>query len=51
MTPHTITETPRNAIFNADCIDAMRGFSPASVDFILTDPPYITRYRERSIAS
>ena len=33
--------TPRNVIFNADCIQAMRSFERASVDFILTDPPYI----------
>ncbi|MGU3400448.1 DNA methyltransferase [Brucellaceae bacterium D45D] len=39
--------TPRNVIFNADCIDAMRSFERASVDFILTDPPYIVNYRGR----
>jgi len=37
--------TPRNVIFNADCIDMMRSFDRSTVDFILTDPPYITRYR------
>ena len=39
--------SPRNAIFNGDCIDVMRGFDRASVDFILTDPPYVTRFRDR----
>lgn len=39
--------TPRNVIFNADCIDRMRSFDRGSVDFILTDPPYITNYRGR----
>lgn len=39
--------TPRNAIMGGDCIDVMRDFERASVDFILTDPPYITRYRGR----
>jgi site-specific DNA-methyltransferase (adenine-specific) len=34
-------------IFNADCIDMMPAFDQGSVDFILTDPPYITRYRGR----
>jgi len=40
-------DTPRDAILNGDCITVMRGFERASVDFILTDPPYITRYRGR----
>lgn len=39
--------TPRNAILGGDCIGMMRGFERDSVDFILTDPPYITRYRDR----
>lgn len=39
---------PRNTIINGDCTAIMRRFAPASVDFILTDPPYITRYRDRS---
>ncbi len=39
--------TPRNAILSGDCIEVMRGFERASVDFILTDPPYVTRYRGR----
>ncbi|RWR27219.1 DNA methylase [Sinirhodobacter populi] len=40
--------TPRNVILNADCIDAMRSFDRGSVDFILTDPPYLVNYRDRS---
>lgn len=39
--------TPRNVIFNADCIQAMRSFDRGSVDFILTDPPYLVNYRSR----
>jgi DNA modification methylase len=39
--------TPRNVIFNADCIEAMRSFDRGAVDFILTDPPYVTRFRDR----
>jgi site-specific DNA-methyltransferase (adenine-specific) len=39
--------TPRNAILQGDCIELMRGMERESVDFILTDPPYITRYRGR----
>lgn len=43
---HTITP-PRNAIVNGDCIDVPRGFDRGSIDFILTDPPYITHYKAR----
>ena len=31
-----------------DCIDVMRAMPWASVDFILTDPPYLVNYRDRS---
>jgi site-specific DNA-methyltransferase (adenine-specific) len=37
----------RNKILNADCIMALPMLPDASVDFILTDPPYITRYKSR----
>lgn len=43
----SIANTPRNVILNADCIDAMRSFDRATVDFILTDPPYLVNYRSR----
>lgn len=39
---------PRNAVLHGDCIDVMAGFPDASVDFILTDPPYLCRYRDRA---
>ncbi|MCD4512180.1 hypothetical protein LQT97_13170 [Brucella pseudogrignonensis] len=35
--------TPRNTIQNGDCTRLMAGMKGNSVDFILTDPPYITR--------
>ncbi len=41
------TQASRNVIFNADCIQAMRSFDRGSVDFILTDPPYLVNYRDR----
>ncbi|MDD2676583.1 MAG: DNA methyltransferase [Methylacidiphilaceae bacterium] len=47
MTIQTIAKTPRNTIFQGDCIATMRRFERGSVDFILTDPPYITHYRGR----
>ena len=37
----------RNTIIGGDCTQVMRSFERASVDFILTDPPYVTRYRGR----
>ncbi len=39
--------TPRNTIHQGDCTKLMTGMAANSVDFILTDPPYITRYRGR----
>lgn len=41
-------QAPRNMIFNGDCIDVMQAFDTGTVDFILTDPPYVTRFRDRS---
>lgn len=39
--------TPRNTILNGDCTRLMAGMKGNSVDFILTEPPYIARYRGR----
>lgn len=39
--------TPRNTILNADCLNILPQLAESSVDFILTDPPYITRYKSR----
>ncbi|MGJ4925968.1 DNA methyltransferase [Bradyrhizobium sp. HKCCYLS2038] len=36
-----------NTVVHGDCIDVMAGMESASVDFILTDPPYLCRYRSR----
>jgi adenine-specific DNA-methyltransferase len=36
-----------NTILNADCLKALPMLPNGSVDFILTDPPYITRYKSR----
>ena len=38
---------PRNMVFNADCIDVMQAIDTGAVDFILTDPPYVTNYKDR----
>jgi site-specific DNA-methyltransferase (adenine-specific) len=34
-----------NDVAHGDCVEVMRAMPWASVDFILTDPPYVTRYR------
>jgi hypothetical protein len=39
--------TPINTITQGDCIKAMTELDAASVDFVLTDPPYIVDYRGR----
>ena len=36
-----------NTVLQGDCITTMQRMARASVDFILTDPPYITSYRAR----
>ena len=37
----------KNSIIHADCVKALPMLPDKSVDFILTDPPYITNYRAR----
>jgi site-specific DNA-methyltransferase (adenine-specific) len=36
-----------NRVIHGDCIEVMRTMPAASVDLILTDPPYIVRYASR----
>ena len=38
----------RNRVINGDCVKVLQTLPPASVDFILTDPPYLINYRDRS---
>ena len=37
-----------NTVLQGDCVPIMRGMQSGSVDFVITDPPYITRYCDRS---
>jgi len=37
-----------NSITQGDCIEVMREMPANSVDFILTDPPYLVNYRDRN---
>lgn len=43
MMPASTADT----VMLGDCIGLMRGLRPESVDLVLTDPPYIVRYRGR----
>ena len=36
-----------NTIIHGDCVEVMRGMESQSIDFILTDPPYIAHYKSR----
>ncbi len=36
-----------NTIIHGNCLDILPQLAGGSVDFILTDPPYITRYKSR----
>lgn len=39
---------PRNTVLQGDCVARMQDLPARSVDFILTDPPYLVRYVDRS---
>lgn len=39
--------TFRNTIINADCLELLPKIAARSVDFILTDPPYLVGYKSR----
>lgn len=36
-----------NTVIHGDCVQVMAGMPSESVDFVLTDPPYICNYRDR----
>lgn len=37
----------RSGIIEGDCISALKTMPPESVDLVVTDPPYLVRYRAR----
>lgn len=43
----TRTESPTNTVLSGDSIEVMDRLDAGSVDFILTDPPYLADYRSR----
>jgi site-specific DNA-methyltransferase (adenine-specific) len=49
MNTNTIQQQiPTNTILNGNCIEKMRALPGNSVDFILTDPPYLVNYQDRN---
>jgi DNA modification methylase len=42
-----MTGLPANRVLHGDCVQLMASLPAESVDFILTDPPYLVRYRSR----
>ena len=50
MTTSTLTTANAanlNTVLQGDCVQIMRGMKSESVDFVLTDPPYVNRYIDR----
>jgi len=45
---HTEQSSFTNRILHGDCVDVMRQMPDNSVDFVLTDPPYLVNYRDRT---
>ena len=45
--PAHLTSLPRNAVIRGNCIEVMAAMPACSVDFILTDPPYMAAYKSR----
>jgi len=48
QTQTTVRNQFINTITQGDCIQVMRQMPANSIDFILTDPPYLVNYRDRS---
>lgn len=51
MIPHlqpTPPACPRNTILTGDCTTVLPSLPSGSADLILTDPPYLVRYRDRN---
>jgi DNA modification methylase len=52
MKPNQTVQLPRSpqqldTVIQGDCVEIMRQMPAASVDFILTDPPYLVNYHSR----
>jgi DNA modification methylase len=40
----TNTAANLNTVMHGDCVETMSRLQPGSIDFVLTDPPYVNRY-------
>lgn len=38
---------PVNTVMHGDCVELMSRMKPETIDFVLTDPPYVNRYTSR----
>lgn len=47
IAPARTATLPRHSVIHGDCISVLAGLDAASVDFVLTDPPYVVDYRAR----
>lgn len=47
-TVQAISSSFINTIVNGDCIEVMRQLPAQTIDFVLTDPPYLVNYLDRS---
>ncbi len=46
--PQASPALPRNMVLHGDCIELMADLPEGCADMILTDPPYLCRYRDRA---
>jgi site-specific DNA-methyltransferase (adenine-specific) len=44
---NTSLTAAENTVITGDCSDVLKTFPPESIDFVLSDPPYLTSYRPR----
>lgn len=48
MNPNIKQHIPLDTILQGNCIERMASLPSNSIDFLLTDPPYLVNYRDRS---
>ena len=46
--PASMATAPRHTLIHGDCIQVLAQRETASVDFVLTDPPYVVNFRDRA---
>jgi adenine-specific DNA-methyltransferase len=47
-TTQSFHENLKDMVLLGDCVQIMRSIAPGCADFVLTDPPYLVRYCDRS---